>query len=973
MVKQPVKSSSTPTAKDTPIRKRCTACYQYVSQGDQHELCPGCRKCSAEAPCLLDRHWLPEQWAAHKEVVLQRLAARARSQANLSHGTHGSLPRGDSGPGCEGKIESVGKSKRSKKGKARDKDRDKPDHVPSATVEPAPDRPESIVPIRPVGTGSGAPSTEDVLSGTDGRSSTIPFTSLPGTVDPGSVAKQLTQRASPDTVSGWVTKQVSMVGRPLAGVVGRPGVLSPAPPTMAPTMDEPPYGREKGFSSRRASSAPAAAGAPPDHDGAPRAVLASPCGPTVAPVDSVSTGTVQSNVAPTSAAPTSVRVIDAPTSMVQASTVSASAVLSATAPVDPRQGGRLSDRALQSHRQLPPPRSSQTMHGRESEQPMVSPAAVAEALLNHPAFQTAMASVTGFSGVSAGAAATAPPVIPSGPLEDGPWSADTSDTVPQVPCPVRIPFPGPLSSQGVPPESQEESYEDEEFVEGDEDEFYEEEYEGDESWDGSSLVQEQPFDSWRPSEHADPAVGTWQGLPSGSFPPVSGPTRVGTGDQDPLVVNQSPLGSADIRSTAGSSFMAPQSTVSSVGSWVPPLDRAGTDYLSSHTLGPYVARVLESLGQKVTFDPSVIPSSGSGDLGFLNPVSARRGPAHPVPEIPLSGVVRDIVAEVMNQAVSRESVVRDPVVQRIAPVSGSDRDLLSTPMCPESCFRLMEQDLNSRCVPIQPVPAGVEGEGQRRRLPPRRVAGWNRDKDAELRRTEDLARDGIRLANLQSYILAHLLNALTNEDYVMRQSDRVQTVETLKELQHMSTRHFSLIAAQSLVSRRACAANALNFPDRRVLMGAPIGASLFGDRWDQLLQTELTRRQETPPPPKRSRKRKRGSMDPPAPQAPLGGARQASYGGRSGRGDRGRAPAALGAPVQQALTVQQLAAVGISVQQRGSSGPPVRHRGQRGGGHGRGQRGGSRGRGNAQTFWGQGRGQRRGGRGLPRGGSQPSA
>jgi hypothetical protein len=52
--------------------------------------------------------------------------------------------------------------------------------------------------------------------------------------------------------------------------------------------------------------------------------------------------------------------------------------------------------------------------------------------------------------------------------------------------------------------------------------------------------------------------------------------------------------------------------------------------------------------------------------------------------------------EVMEQAIDRETTVRDPVVQRISPIPASDMDLLSTPKCPESCFRQMEQDLNSR-------------------------------------------------------------------------------------------------------------------------------------------------------------------------------------------------------------------------------------------------------------------------------------
>ena len=43
-----------------------------------------------------------------------------------------------------------------------------------------------------------------------------------------------------------------------------------------------------------------------------------------------------------------------------------------------------------------------------------------------------------------------------------------------------------------------------------------------------------------------------------------------------------------------------------------------------------------------------------------------------------------------------------------------------------------------------------------------------------------------------------------------------------------------------MVTRRTCAARTLNFPDRRALLRAPFGSSLFGDEWDEsMLQEEL--------------------------------------------------------------------------------------------------------------------------------------
>lgn len=149
----------------------------------------------------------------------------------------------------------------------------------------------------------------------------------------------------------------------------------------------------------------------------------------------------------------------------------------------------------------------------------------------------------------------------------------------------------------------------------------------------------------------------------------------------------------------------------------------------------------------------------------------------------------------------------------------------------------MEADQASRCVPVLPVPPGVEGDAARKKTEPFKVRQWDRQRDADLRRLEDMARDGLRVANLQSFVMAHLLRALTDDAFVLSQQERIQTIETLKELQHMTTKEFGAISAQSVLTRRACAAQALNFPDRKSLLGAPFGRPYTGLRHKEQKRT----------------------------------------------------------------------------------------------------------------------------------------
>ena len=408
------------------------------------------------------------------------------------------------------------------------------------------------------------------------------------------------------------------------------------------------------------------------------------------------------------------------------------------------------------------------------------------------------------------------------------------------------------------PADYEEAYEEEEW-EGDEDPYEDEEFE----------EYEGPEPGGSETGEVDEGAGRMG--PPHAFPPA-GPRGIPPREE----------------SVAGS--FSSRSFTSSVGSWVAPesISRSPVDYLEPARAGPFIAKVLADAGQPVSLDSVAPPQPLLGDLGFMNPASFRRKPTRHVPVVPLSETVRALVQNVEASAVAQEAATRDPLVSKLAPIRRGDEDVFTTPKGPESCFLQMEADQRSRCIPVQPVPAGVEGDSTRKKAAPFRVESWNRSGDADMRRMEDLARDGLRVANLQSFVMAHTLRALTDDSVVMGQEERVQSLETLKELQHLSTRHFAAIAAQSVITRRACASRALNFPDRRALMHAQSGATLFGNEWESLLQGELHRRKFAAE--ARLLRERRGGR---AGQPP---GRPAVRGGRSARG-RGR-----GGRVAQAVT-----------------------------------------------------------------------
>ena len=464
--------------------------------------------------------------------------------------------------------------------------------------------------------------------------------------------------------------------------------------------------------------------------------------------------------------------------------------------------------------------------------------------------------------------------------------------------------------------------------------------------------------------------------PPHAFPPA--------GPRGRPPIDESVTGSASCRSFS-----------SSVGSWVAleSIPRSPVDYLEPARAGPFIAKVLADAGQPVSLDPVAPPQPPLGDLGFMNPASFQRKPTRHVPVVPLSETVRALVRGVEASAVAHEAATRDPLVTKLAPFRTVDEDIFVTPKCPESCFLQMEADQRSKCIPVQPVPAGVEGDSTRKKAAPFQVESWNRASDSDLRRMEDLARDGLRIANLQSFVMAHTLRALTDDSVSMDQEERVQSLETLKELQHMSTRHFAAIAAQSVITRRTCAIRALNFPDRRALMHAQFGSSLFGDEWETILQGELHRRRFAAEA-RFMRGRRGGSESRPGnsqarPRAGQPTGRPAVRGGRNAR-SRGRGgrvaqavTAAAGALQAQFPAVMGVEETGAALLPPGSflpAPPPggyrreggaargsFRGRGRGGRGGGRGGRGGRSGRDRSY----RGRGQR--GRGTSRGGPQSHA
>jgi hypothetical protein len=117
-----------------------------------------------------------------------------------------------------------------------------------------------------------------------------------------------------------------------------------------------------------------------------------------------------------------------------------------------------------------------------------------------------------------------------------------------------------------------------------------------------------------------------------------------------------------------------------------------------------------------------------------------------LPFIPLAKDVREAVEQIHTES----DMGRRSWLPKLLPSRDTDADVLDTPLCPEACFERMSGDKASRRSPLKPTPQGVQGpSSQRRSTTAFTVGTWNRSRDEDLRRLENLARDGVRVANTQ--------------------------------------------------------------------------------------------------------------------------------------------------------------------------------------------------------------------------------
>ena len=163
--------------------------------------------------------------------------------------------------------------------------------------------------------------------------------------------------------------------------------------------------------------------------------------------------------------------------------------------------------------------------------------------------------------------------------------------------------------------------------------------------------------------------------------------------------------------------------------------------LSPAVARPLWIRILTDAGLPVEVEP--VPEQSSA-LGFAERFVQQ--PPATIPYIPLAQSTEVFISETHKSA----RVGRLPWIPRCIPARDEDLQSFTTPLCPEACFQRMEEDRNSQCTPLHPIPTGVESTGpSRKTIPPFRVSAWNRARDEELPKLESLARDGLRVSNAQ--------------------------------------------------------------------------------------------------------------------------------------------------------------------------------------------------------------------------------
>ena len=157
----------------------------------------------------------------------------------------------------------------------------------------------------------------------------------------------------------------------------------------------------------------------------------------------------------------------------------------------------------------------------------------------------------------------------------------------------------------------------------------------------------------------------------------------------------------------------------------------------------------------------------------------------------------------------------------------------------------METDQNSWCKPDKAPPPGVEGGLPATKPPqPHKVFKWNEPRDRELRELEQMARDGLRVSNSSLLAFAHLINGRLDKNKDMQPEAEKRCLYTLRDLLHVLAEQYARLAFRLAIHRKQNAIKALNLADKTGLSKTPVTADLFGGKWPQFKEAEMTRRKE---------------------------------------------------------------------------------------------------------------------------------
>ena len=261
-------------------------------------------------------------------------------------------------------------------------------------------------------------------------------------------------------------------------------------------------------------------------------------------------------------------------------------------------------------------------------------------------------------------------------------------------------------------------------------------------------------------------------------------------------------------------------------------------FLSPEVSAPFFAAAMLDAGIPVHFPPD--EGSEAGELGEAEKARVRK----PIrPWIPMTQSLQRYVRELQQAG---RAPPRKTWISKSFPASPeSEAEFFSPPLIPTDCWRQMETDQNSWCKPDKAPPPGVEGGLPATKPPqPHKVFKWNEPRDRELRELEQLARDGLRVSNSSLLAFAHLINGRLDKNKDMQPEAEKRCLYTLRDLLHVLAEQYARLAFRLAIHRKQNAIKALNLADKTGLSKTPVTADLFGGKWPQFKEAEMTRRKE---------------------------------------------------------------------------------------------------------------------------------